>query len=418
MLPALGVEGVRVVTYHEWVTEQRRRHFPRLPAETRDDAPAAVQRLKLHPALSVALAEQVGRVPGGATAAQALDDWASVLTQGELLAGVCARVAPGAFAPAEIDRFVDWNRRRNEELFARLEGDAEAEGALDPEDETLLLRAWQLRVGPLQRGRRALRYVHLAIDEVQDFAPIEVQVLLDCLDRRRSITLAGDTQQHLAADSGFTSWSDFLERLGVEGAEVETLRVSYRSSREIVSFARSLLGDLAEDDEPPLTTRSGPAVELFRFSDRGACVAFLADALGELRAAEPLASVAVLTPSPEASALYAAGLLESEVPEVRRVENQDFTFAPGVEVTEVEQVKGLEFDYVVLVDVGLEVYPEAPVPRRRLHVGATRAVHQLWLTCVGTPSPVVASLIAESGGDETDDPRSSPETANSGENLE
>ena len=27
--------------------------------------------------------------------------------------------------------------------------------------------------------------------------------------------------------------------------------------------------------------------------------------------------------------------------------------------------------------------------RRLLHVGATRAVHQLWLTSVGTPSPIV-----------------------------
>jgi len=71
------------------------------------------------------------------------------------------------------------------------------------------------------------------------------------------------------------------------------------------------------------------------------------------------------------------------------VRNQDFTFSPGVEVTEIEQAKGLEFDYVVLVDVNAERYPETPSARRLLHVGATRAVHQLWLTCVGTPSPLV-----------------------------
>jgi len=60
------------------------------------------------------------------------------------------------------------------------------------------LRAWQLRIGPLPgRDSAPLRYRHVAIDEVQDFSPVEVQVLLDCLDDRRSITLAGDTQQHL-----------------------------------------------------------------------------------------------------------------------------------------------------------------------------------------------------------------------------
>jgi DNA helicase-2/ATP-dependent DNA helicase PcrA len=219
-----------------------------------------------------------------------------------------------------------------------------------------------------------------------------VQVLLHCLDQNRSITLAGDTQQHVVAESGFTSWREFLGRLGVPGTEIETLRVAYRSSQEIVNFSLSLLGDLLEDDEPPVTTRSGPPVELFRFTDRGACVAFLADALLELSREEPLASVAILAPSPEASALYHEGLAGTELSGVRHVVHQDFTFAPGIEITEIEQVKGLEFDYVILVDVTHENYPDAPEPRRLLHVGATRAVHQLWLTCVGTPSPLLGDL--------------------------
>ncbi len=112
-------------------------------------------------------------------------------------------------------------------------------------------------------------------------------------------------------------------------------------------------------------------------------------ALKELFRSEPLASVAVLTPSAEQSLTYAEGLATSEVPRVRHVRQQDFTFAPGIEVTEIEQVKGLEFDYVVLVDATADAYPDDPASRRRLHVGATRAVHQLWVTSVGTPSALV-----------------------------
>ena len=81
-----------------------------------------------------------------------------------------------------------------------------------------------------------------------------------------------------------------------------------------------------------------------------------------------------------------------DLPQVRLVENQDFTFSPGIEITEIAQVKGLEFDYVILVDVSDENYSDAPADRRRLHVGATRAVHQLWLTSVGTPSSLVRSV--------------------------
>jgi len=122
-------------------------------------------------------------------------------------------------------------------------------------------------------------------------------------------------------------------------------------------------------------------------------VAFLADALKELSSKERLASIAVLTSSATLSVLYHRGLLTGEVPKVRRVENQDFTFAPGVEVTEIEQVKGLEFDYVILVEVSAANFPDTPAARRLLHVGATRAVHQLWLTSVATPSPLLGAQL-------------------------
>jgi DNA helicase-2/ATP-dependent DNA helicase PcrA len=55
-------------------------------------------------------------------------------------------------------------------------------------------------------------------------------------------------------------------------------------------------------------------------------------------------------------------------------------------------VKGLEFDYVILVDVSHENFPDDARARRLLHVAATRAVHQLWLSCVGTPSNLLGEL--------------------------
>jgi DNA helicase-2/ATP-dependent DNA helicase PcrA len=74
------------------------------------------------------------------------------------------------------------------------------------------------------------------------------------------------------------------------------------------------------------------------------------------------------------------------------VQDQNFSFTAGVEVTEIEQVKGLEFDYVILVDVDAANYRDVSSARRLLHVGATRAIHQLWLAAVGVPSPIVSSL--------------------------
>jgi DNA helicase-2/ATP-dependent DNA helicase PcrA len=395
VLPALQVTRVQVRTFHDWASDIVRRLFPKLPHALRDTTPAVVQRLKLHPVLMVALEHHVHTTPGKPSPRQVIDDWASTLVDRSLLEEAVAAHAPGAFSADELKRVTDWCRARHEELTAWLAGDTTIDAELDDTDEALLLYAWQLRVGALPgRGERPLRYRHVAVDEVQDFAPIEVRILLGCLDERRSITLAGDTQQAIVEHGGFRSWSEFLARLGLDGTEVSTLDVSYRCTHEIATFAVGLLGDLREDSTPPKTVRSGPPVELFRFTDHGACVASLSDALKELAPAEPLASVAILTPSAELSRLYFGGLQTSEVPKVRLVEHQNFTFAPGVEVTEVEQVKGLEFDYVVLIEASSTSYPDTATSRRRLHVGATRAVHQLWLTSIGTPAPAVREQLA------------------------
>jgi DNA helicase-2/ATP-dependent DNA helicase PcrA len=394
VLPALQVEHVQVRTFEEWAREHVQRLFPRLPRKLREITPAVVLRMKFHPALLKALEQHTASVPGRADASQVVDDWASVLMQQPLLEEVFAREAPGAFGRDEIERACSYARARHEELVAWRRNEPGVEAELDEADLPLLLRAWQLRGGALPGPSGALRYRHVAIDEVQDFSPLEVQVLLGCLAKDSSITLAGDTQQHVVQEGGFTSWSAFLGQLGLAGSEISTLRVSYRCTREIASFAVEVLGDLREDEDPPLTVRSGPPVELLRFSEHGACVGYLADALKELAASEPLASVAILTPSRELSDLYARGLTRSEVPRLRQVEQQDFRFTPGIEVTEIEQVKGLEFDYVILIEVSAGQFPDTPPARRRLHVGATRAVHQLWLTCVGTPSPLVRDLIA------------------------
>ncbi len=394
VLPALGVDKAQICDFRGWAEKLRRRHFPRLPKAVRDTTPAVVVRLKLHPAMMVALSRQISRVLAPSTGDQAIDDWISTLTGLDLLKEVFAEIDPDAFSHAELVQATTWCRDRSEEIITRMEGDRDGDPALDAEDDALLLRAWQLRVGPLRaKKKRPIRYRHIAIDEVQDFTPIEVRVLIDCLDKRQSITLAGDTQQHVMKDAGFTSWADFFGHLGLEGTAVNTLRVSYRSSKEIVDFAIKVLGDLREDEDPPIVTRTGPAVELFNFTDHGACVAFLADALNELVRDEPLASIAILTASADISGLYYAGLNRGEVPHLRRVSNQDFTFMPGVEITEIDQVKGLEFDYVILVEVSANKYPDNPSARRLLHVGATRAVHQLWLTTVGTASAIIRDLV-------------------------
>jgi len=226
------------------------------------------------------------------------------------------------------------------------------------------------------------------VDEAQDFSPLELQVLLGLAAEPHSVTLAGDTDQRMVIQDSFTRWEDVVARLGLESTAITPLRVGYRSTGEIMRFARSVLGPLASD-RPWIATRPGVPVELLRFTGAGHAVIVLAEELLGLVRREPSASVALVARHPRQADLYHEGLARADLPGLRRVADQDFSFLPGVEVTDVAQVKGLEFDYVILLDADEETYPDDTPSRYLMHIGATRAAHQLLLASCRTPSPLI-----------------------------
>jgi DNA helicase-2/ATP-dependent DNA helicase PcrA len=269
------------------------------------------------------------------------------------------------------------------------------EGRLDPEDDALLLRLWQLKKGGLiDREGHELQYEHVAIDEAQDLSAVEVKVLLEATTPARSVTIAGDTAQRIVFDNSFRDWPQLLRDAGHEIVEVRPLRLSYRSTAEVMRFARAVLGPLADPDEP-LVARSGAPVGCYKFEEIGEAVGFLAEALRALAGREPTASIAILARHPEQADQYYQALQRAEVAALRRVRRQDFSFAAGVDVTDVTQVKGLEFDYVILVEATASNYPDTMEARHLLHIGATRAAHQLWLVATGEPSPLIPPAMLE-----------------------
>ncbi|MGC4088364.1 MAG: 3'-5' exonuclease [Polyangiaceae bacterium] len=300
--------------------------------------------------------------------------------------------------PKKPKKDEDDDERPDDEHHQGIDGRELDEGArLDLEDDALLLRLSQRLRGPLTRSavsKEPVMYEHILIDEAQDLSPVELAVVFGTVSRAQSITLAGDVQQRLLMDNGFTNWAEVLGELGLSHVEVEPLKLSYRSTHEIIEFARQVLGPLSSPDAPE-ATRSGAPVELFSFSHTGDAVAFLAESLRELLNEEPNASIAVVTRFPEQADAYYDGLKRGEVPRLRRISDQDFPFKAGVDVTDVRQVKGLEFDYVVLAEVTDNSYPNDDEARHLLHIGATRSAHQLWVIVTGKPSPLLPETLLD-----------------------
>jgi DNA helicase-2/ATP-dependent DNA helicase PcrA len=481
VLPALGVPGVSVTTFHSWARKLRLAHVPKLPELYTDETPEIVMRVKKHPAWVAIIDEHVSRLEGrlplrlveavgedesrpvldafARTRGQALvprfkqlltwlhdhpttnsaarhtaerearvvleladviSVWSELLTDRTGLRELFARFAPGEISDGQLESVFRWCTARCnaalteiEDREAKLEERSNSDDApgapetgvdgaeertpamLDWEDDALLLRIHQRLCGPLKRGKETLTYEHLFVDEAQDLSPLELSVVL-ATARGESVTLAGDVAQRLFLDNGFSSWKSVLAILGLSHVQIEPLRVTYRSTQEIMDFANGVLGPL-RNEEQGTAMRHGVPVELFQFSHTGEAVGFLAESLRAVIASEPMASIAVITRTPEQVRDFAEGLTQAEVPNVRLIAEQDFPFKAGVDVTDVRQVKGLEFDYVVLVEVTAQSYPEDDEARHLLHIAASRAAHQLWIVTSDSPSPLLPRSLCERG---------------------
>lgn len=436
VLPSLGVSGVTVTTFPKWAEKMRQIHMPWLThVRVRDDTPSFATRMKKHPAVLQLLEKRAGEIREDARLRSdptaPVSVWAETLTDLEALRKAMASSEAPAMPDAELVAAWRWcsdhcppvaefspdypahrgrpvrtdddesegghSHRDDQDI----RGDVGIDGApteeavqIDPDDEALLLRAWQVGRAPLRKGKDRLEFEHLFVDEAQDFSAAELAVLFDVTSDRRSITLAGDVSQRLVLDNSFRGWEQLFRDLGIRGVAVEPLRIAYRSTREVLELARDVLGPLAAA-LPPDAPRSGAPVEMFISPSAGMAVGLLGEALRNLMLHEPRATVCVLARYPEQADIYYDGLARSEVPGLRRVRAFDFGFRPGVEVTEIRQVKGLEYDYVILVDLNNSTYPVEDESRHLLHVGATRAAHQLWVVSTGNPSRILPDWLVD-----------------------
>jgi hypothetical protein len=403
LLEPLGVGEAQVKTLDTWarhLAEVVLGSLPRLYA----DPPAVVSSLKRHPALYDALRARFALLPKTASVnlkrlrrrlAEALTDRAfleKVVANGPGLSRVAidetirhTMLQLSDHVDKELAAIVVPEMKQALDNRAIDEGTpGEIAGSLDVEDLPILLF-----MRAAVAGLSAPRTAHLVLDEAEDFALFELDVLGKLLGTPRSVTLAGDEAQQTS--SSFAGWARSLETLGVSSAATCRLATSYRCPRPVAELARRVLGHLAPVAEARIS-REGAPVGWFGFPTEQQADLFLAGAVRDLIDREPHASLAVLARDADGARRFYE--LIRELPEARLVRDGEFTFDAGVDVTEVEDAKGLEFDYVIIPDATAAAYPTTDDARRRLHVAVTRASHQLWIAAGGVPSRLLPELTA------------------------
>jgi DNA helicase-2/ATP-dependent DNA helicase PcrA len=421
LVPSLGLErllepvlerlrlDVDVRIFERWALEQTRRAFPGFARRVSESATASVIRFKRDPALSVALQVIAARRPGR------VDDDRDARVQrrkvsvsrGDLqhLFGdraLIARVIQASrepIGPHGVSELLEHTRiqfsRPSEREYAHVDRERlrsvdgrpidagtplEDAGSIDAEDCAV---AFELDRRRAQHQNRAPtspeRFDCIVLDEAQEFAPIELSLIGRSLAPGGSVIVAGDADQQTDPAAFFAGWDETMATLGLIDYERVTLGVNYRCPPKVVRVAKRLVSSasLTAQSLEPTTAPDTPFLDFINEAHLGV---WLIEELREIRRRDRRGSVAVICRGP-ATAQRLTRLLRHAI-DARLVLDGAFAHESGVNVTTVDHVKGLEFDYVVAPDASKTNYPNQPSSRRALYVAVTRSRHELALGSV------------------------------------
>ena len=257
-LRALGVDGVRVRTFHAAALKQLRYYWPRYIGGQVPELLPAKAGVVAASAAAIGLANDKAAIRDAA----AEIEWAK--TQGlhpdAYAAAVTARGRPpvGAFSTPEMVRlFTEYERRKD------------AAGRIDFEDVLLLMVAL-LEGEPRVRAHLQPALAHLTVDEYQDASPLQQRLLDGWLGNNDNICVVGDPMQTIYTFAGADA--TLLERFPrrYDDTTVVQLTRTYRCSPEVVVAANGVLAAA----RAPLRLRSaraaGPAVRVTGYPDEAA----------------------------------------------------------------------------------------------------------------------------------------------------
>lgn len=217
------------------------------------------------------------------------------------------------------------------------------------------------------KGNRLIR--QLVIDEMQDYTPVQYAVMNKLFNCKK--TILGDFGQSLNPN-----YSHTLEDFGriYKGAEVVELNKSYRSTYEIITFAKKIQKSALEPVE-----RHGDAPEIICCGDSWEELVKTGEKIKAFKAGGN-ATLGIITKTNAKAKALCQSLSEDFTMQLLTPDSRQFL--KGVTVTSVQMSKGLEFDEVIILSADDETY-HTDFDRKLLYIACTRAMHKLSLLYTG-----------------------------------
>jgi len=268
----------------------------------------------------------------------------------------------------------------------------------DRQDDSVILNLVYAREGhyPCKTSGKLNVCDHIVIDEAQDFGVVDIRALLNALNVDKTVTIVGDLAQKIVMNRHFGSWRELLEEAGFSDTTPIELNVSHRTTAEIMSVAAHLRNDVALQNPTFQTVRRGPEPTMIQVDTYETEPHMIGKWIEERIAENQHSLSAVICRWPKQAQHLTTILQKIGYPFVKWGHRDSFDFSPGVTVTNVHQVKGLEFRNVLIVNPTEAQYSsENDEGRNLLYVAVTRAEVHLDFITRDKPTSLLPKLLTK-----------------------
>lgn len=235
---------------------------------------------------------------------------------------------------------------------------------------------------------------HVLVDEAQDLSMFELFSLREFAKRSNSFTLVGDISQGIYSYKGIKAWEDLTnEVFDSENTDFFNLITSYRTTIEIMNFANGILRNLKNERitfaEPvirnglkPIVVKSSNISRLHQ--NIGAAIKILLE--------KEYKSIAVICKTTDEARQIYNFIRDNVELNVSLLSDSDSSYDGGVIFAAASLTKGLEFDAVIISNVGESYYKDDSIDIKLLYVSCTRALHILLAFCSSNITPILANV--------------------------
>lgn len=235
---------------------------------------------------------------------------------------------------------------------------------------------------------------YLVIDEAQDFTIPELKAVVNALEDKKQICLAGDLAQKVFDHRDFGTWHELLDKIGLKGVDVLDLNIAFRSTYQIYELAEFVRDPKINTEDVKITAKFGPDPKITVCSSLTDAITHVEKWIESIITINRQTTGAVICKTAmEARDLHGA-LIKLGTHGIRLGDSHHFEFTPGIVITEVRQIKGLEFKNVLIFNPSLHHYhPGNKHDRNLLYVAITRAEYRLDCVLYDQPSPLLPDYL-------------------------